>query len=141
MAATLSGWQEAIIFSIAVLSIATIIIFGYNSIYGSNLSIGLNDSSNSRSALVEYVQSGSDNLNGGEVDFSATQGIQVKSSWGLLKAGGNLVWNFFKGGWIEQNITALGLGPAGDILGLSLRILFNLSVIAGLLFVVSKVFQ
>lgn len=139
MGATVSGWWEGVLLSLAFLTCLTIIVVGMNGDYSQNNVISLNDSSSSSNLFVQYQDTAKSQVQGGEVDFNAQQGITLKSSYGLIKDAITIIWKFLTGGWIEQVISLLNLGDAGTVLAFYLRILYFLSLISALLYALFKV--
>jgi hypothetical protein len=137
--ASVSGWTEGILFSLAFLAILTIVIINFNGMYNQTYMVGLNDSSNSQSLFVAYQDTAQNQVEGGEVDFNANQGITLKSSYGLIKDLISIVWRFLSGGWIEQVVDMLNLGESGNALAFTLRVLYFLSLVSALLYGLFKV--
>lgn len=137
--ASISSWTEAIIFSLMFVAIGVVVIGGFNSIYGQSYDLGFNDNSGSQELLLNYQDTAQQQIEGGEVQFDAASGIQLKTSWGLLKDIGTIIWKFVSGGWIEQVINSWNLGQAGTILAFFLRILFFISVLFSFLYTLFKV--
>ncbi len=137
--AGVSSWTEGIIFSLMFLGILSLITVGFNNLYGGNNSIPIADNSGAEGLFITYANTSQQQIEGGEVDFNAQQGITLKSSYGILKDVTKICWSFISGGWIEQIIGAWNLGEAGTILAKGLRILYFLSLVFALLYGLFKV--
>ena len=133
-----SGWSEAILFSLAFVTVLTIAIVGMNSQYSQTYSIGLTDNKTEQ-LFIDYQDTADKQLSGGEVSFDATNGVQVKSSYGLLLDLTKIIWSFLTGGWIENLVNTLNLGLAGVVLARVLRIIYMVSMILAILYALFKV--
>ena len=107
--------------------------------YGKNYQVGLNDTSGAQQKFINYQATAQQQVKGGEAAFDATQGISLKSSWGLVKDAVDIAWSFISGGFISQVIASWGLGEAGTLLGLAFRVIFFLSLVASILYALFKV--
>jgi hypothetical protein len=136
---TVSGWTEGIILTLVFLSVLTLIVANFNSLFGQNYIIPFRDNSGSEQLFINYQDTAQENIQGGEVTFDASQGITLKSSWGLAKDAVSISWGFLSGGWIEQTVNSWGLGEGGTALAKGLRILYFLSLVFALLFALFKV--
>lgn len=136
--ATISGWSEAILLCIAFIAIFGIIISSMNHDYNQNYNVGLSTNS-SEAAFIEYQSTAQTQVQGGEVDFNAQNGITLKSSYGLAKDAINIVWQFIGGGWIETLASYWNVGEAGMLLAKALRIIYFLSAVFALLYALFKV--
>jgi len=120
----MSGWTEGILLSILLVAVLGIVVAGMNVKYGQNYDIGLG-ADTTESAYIEYQDTLDREIGGGEVEFSANQGLTLKSSWGIIKSGINIIWNFLTGGWIESIVAYMHLP---SVVGVILRILYFISV-------------
>lgn len=136
--ATISGWSEAIMLSIAFVAVLGIIIGAMNHDYNKNYDVGLSTNA-SETAFIEYQSTAQTQVQGGEVDFNADQGITLKSSYGLAKDAINIVWQFIGGGWIETLASYWNVGEAGMLLAKAFRIIYFLSAVFALLYALFKV--
>lgn len=136
---SVSGWTEAVLFSLLFVTILTIITVNFNGMYGKNNAVPFSDSSGSQNLFIKYQDTAQTQIKGGEADFDAQQGITLKSSWGLAKDAVSISWGFISGGWIEQIITSMNLGESGTALAVALRILFFLSLVFAILYALFKV--
>lgn len=126
-------WTETILLSVGFLTILTIIIAGFNSMYSKNYSIGIGDRTNATQKLINYQDTSSEKMTGGEVSFTSASGVTLKTSWDIMTSLFSILWDFITGGWIHDLISTMGLGEAGDVLALILQVLYFISVIfAGL---------
>ncbi len=135
---SISGWSEGILLSLAFVAVFGIIIFNFNSLYTKNYVIPITDNS-TESLFINYQGNSQDKIEGGEVEFDASQGITLKSSYGLTKDVIKVVWTFISGGWIEQTAQMWNIGDSGMLLARALRILYFLSLIFALLYMLFKV--
>jgi len=137
--ASLSGWTEAIIFSLLFVGILGIVTVEFNLMYDETNEIPFTDKSGATAKLENYMDTGSEQVEGGEVEFDAQTGITLKSSWGLITSLTSIVWSFISGGWIESIISAWNLGEAGGQLAFYLRIIYFISLIFAILYGLFKV--
>lgn len=134
---SLSLWGEGILLSLLFLTAFTLVISGYggfNELYNGNYNSGLSDDANTQQLFIEYQDTAAEQIEGGEAEFDAEQGITIKSSWGLVKDFLRIIWRFITGTWIEQIVTAWGIGAAGTALAVTFRVLFFISIVAGVLY-------
>lgn len=137
--ASINGWTEAIIISLVFVGVLVIITGSYNLMYNKNNALPFVDNSGAEQLFIEYSDTAQTQIQGGEAQFDAQQGITVKSSWGLAKDAVSISWNFLTGGWIEQTISAMNLGESGTLLAKGLRILYFLSLLFAILYALFKV--
>jgi len=137
--ASLSGWTEGILLSLAFVALFSVVTIGMNLDYNKEYVVPFADDSNSETLFVEYMDNSQEAINGGEVSFTSDNGISLKSSYGMIKDAGTIVWSFISGGWIEDIIGSWHMGEAGEILAKFLRILYFLSVVAAFLYILFKV--
>jgi len=122
---SLGGWSEGIIFAILLVSLLGIIIGGMNVKYNKDYQIGLGGNT-TESAFVDYQSTLEREISGGEAVFDAQSGLTLKSSWGIIKSGITIIWDFFTGGWIETIvIKMMNLPP---IVAITFRLLYFLSI-------------
>lgn len=138
MGASISGWTEAILLSLAFITVFGIVIAGFNLQYGQNYSLGLSDDSTEQ-LFIEYQDTAQSQIEGGEVEFDAQQGISLKQSYGLTKDIMNIIWAFLSGGFIEDMFALLNLGASGVAIAKVFRVLWFISVVFGLLYALFKV--
>ena len=134
-----SNWTEGIILSLAFLAIFGIILGAFNLMYSKNYDSGIVDNSNSEALFITYQDTAQTQIKSGEATFDATQGITLKSSWGLAKDATVIVWGFVTGGFIENLAEKLNLGESGMLLAKALRVLYFLSLVFALLYALFKV--
>lgn len=135
-----SNWGEGIIFSLIFFLALVIILGNFNILYNKNYNLELESQVNdTKTRFVEYVGDSQTNINTGEVQTNANEGITLKSSYGIMKDFTSLVWTFLSGGWIEQNISYLNLGESGSALAWGLRILWVVSLVFAMLYALFKV--
>lgn len=138
MTGSVSGWVEGIVLSLAFVAVLGVVIAGFNLQYNKHYSIGLDDN-RTEQLFITYQDTAQQQIQGGEATFDASQGITLKSSWGLTKDVVNIVWTFLSGGWIEKIAIMMNLGTAGMILARALRIIYFISLVFGLLYILFKV--
>lgn len=137
--AYLSGWGEGIVFTLAFLGVLGLIIADFNSLYP-NEEQNLNLSSRvSLENFVNYNQNASNKAKNGDVALNAVNGITLKSSYDIMIGFVNLIWDFLSGGWIFQLVETMQLGTSGLILSTALWILYFISLIWGIFYVIFKV--
>jgi hypothetical protein len=136
--ATISGWTEGILFTLLFLTIFGIVIAGFNVQYGKSYSLGLTDNT-TQQLFITYQNTSQQQIKGGDVAFDASQGISLKSSYGLVTDAISIIWNFVSGGFIENAINLLNLGASGTALAVTLRIIWFLSIVFALLYALFKV--
>jgi hypothetical protein len=132
---SLSGWTEGILLSVLIVMILGIVIQNMNGMYTENHQIGLGTNT-TKDAMVNYQGTLQSQIKGGEVEFSADQGLTLKSSWGILSSGINIVWDFLTGGWIETIVLYMKLPVE---VALIFRILYFLSIGFIVLWILFKV--
>lgn len=135
----ISGWAEGILLTLAFVAVLGIIIANFNVLYNQDNDLGLSDDSNAEQLFIDYQDTAQAQIEGGEVEFDATQGITLKSSYGITKDVIGIIWSFVTGGFIEKLAQAWNVGESGMILAKSIRILYFLSVVFALLYALFKV--
>lgn len=133
-----SGWTEAILFSVAFLTVLGIVVAGFNGMYGGSNVVPLTDP-NVSSSFSNYIDTSTGQIEGGEADTQADAGITLSSSWGITKNVWKLVVTFLTGGWIEDTVGMLSLGASGSTLAFTLRLLYIMSMIFAVLYILFKV--
>ena len=121
---SMGGWTEGILLSILAVMVLGLIVSGFNNMYGNDNEIGLG--TNATDDYVTYQSTLETEIGGGEAEFSASEGLTLKSSWGVIKAGISIIWDFLTGGWIETVIIKMMKLPAE--VALIFRILYFLSI-------------
>lgn len=139
MTGSISGWTEGILLTLAFLAVFGIVVGGFNLMYGQNHNVGITDNSGTEQLFIEYQDTSEQQIKGGDVEFDAQQGITLKSSYGITKDALNIAWSFISGGFIEQLAQAWNVGEAGLIFAKALRIIYFLSLVFGLLYLLFKV--
>lgn len=134
-----SGWTEGILLTLAFVAVLGVVVAGFNLMYDKNYSLGLTDDSGAEQLFVEYQSTAEQQIKGGEVEFDATQGITLKSSYGITKDAINIVWTFISGGFIEKLAQMWGVGESGMILARAIRIIYFLSLVFALLYALFKI--
>ena len=76
---SMSGWTEGILFVIIFMGILSgVVVVGMNADYGQTFSTGLGINE-SRSAFADTTKSSVEEIDGGEADFVADQGLALTS--------------------------------------------------------------
>jgi len=126
--ASLSGWTEAGVGVILLLLCMGIIVSYMNIDYGQDndptFGMSTEDTLQDFKDYQGTLQTGLE----GEATTEGTEGISLSSSWGIVKAGISMTFDFVTGGWINNAIGLMNLGKAGDYLALGLRLLFVFSI-------------
>jgi hypothetical protein len=135
---SLSGWSEGILLSIAFVVVLGIVVVNFNGMYGKDHQIGLGTNTTA-DEFIEYQDTASEQIQGGEADFNSLSGITLKSSWGTTKEVFKIVASFITGGWIEQIFEYANAGEAGQVFAKYLRILWFLSLVFAILYILFKV--
>jgi hypothetical protein len=132
---SLSAWTEGILLSVLFVAVFAGVIGEMNGLYHKDYQVGLGTNS-TKDDFSSYQGTIQSQITSGEAEFSADQGLTLKSSWGILKTGVSIVWNFITGGWIEEVCSYMSLPTE---VGLYLRILYFLSVGFIVLWILFKV--
>jgi len=122
---SLSGWVEGILFSILFVALLTIVIGGMNVKYGQDNQIGIG-ANTTESALINYQETLETQTKEGEATFTSTEGLTLKSSWGMIKNIIVIIWDFLTGGWIETIIINFMKLPM--IVAVIFRVLYFISL-------------
>jgi len=136
--ATLSGWSEALILSIAFVTVLGIVIGNFNLMYTSHEYQTGFSTNTTQAALTTYSTTSANEMNKGEVSFLASIGMTLTTVWGTLIGFAGLLWNFFTGGWIETAISYMMI-PSGFGISLALRALWMISVVFALIRIFQRV--
>lgn len=135
----ISGWTEGILLTLSFLAVLGVVIAAMNIQYNKNYDLGLTDNSGAEQLFITYQDNAQNQIEGGEVEFDATQGITLKSSYGITKDVIRIIWSFVSGGFIEQLANTWGVGESGMILAKTIRIIYFLSVVFALLYALFKI--
>jgi len=136
--ASISGWTETILLSLAFIAVFGLVVAGLNLQYGQNHNLGITDNT-TETLFIQYQDTAQSQIQGGEVEFDAQQGISLKESYGLTKDLINIIWTFLSGGFVEDIVSLLNLGTAGVALAKVFRILWFISLVFALLYALFKV--
>ncbi len=136
--ASISGWTEAILLSLAFITVFGIVVAGFNLQYDQDYSLGITDNTTEQ-LFIQYQDTAESQIQGGDVEFDAQQGISLKESYGLTKDLINIVWSFLSGGFIEDVVSLLNLGAAGVAFAKVFRIIWFISLVFALLYALFKV--
>jgi len=134
-ASSLSGWTEGILLIILFIMMFGIVIGGFNSMYSKSYTTGLGVNE-TKMEFIEAQDTLQSELDTGEVDYNSVYGLNLKSSWAMIKAVLNIVWNFITGGFIETICMWMHL-PAE--VALIFRMLYFLSLIFFIMYIIFKV--
>jgi len=135
---SLSGWTEGILLTIAFLTVFGIIVTNFNGMYGEDNQVGFGTNTTAEE-FIDYSDSADDKVRGGEADFDSNSGMTLKESWGITKGVYKIVMSFVTGGFIEDAFYYTNLGESGQSFALILRILWTLSLIFAILYILFKV--
>lgn len=133
-----SGWTEGILLTLAFIAVLGLVVAGFNLQYGKSHSVGFSDSETEQ-LFIDYQDTARSQIEGGDVEFDALQGISLKSSYGLAKDAISIVWTFLSGGFIEEAISNWNVGTAGTLFARAIRILWFLSLVFALLYALFKI--
>lgn len=126
--ASLSGWTEGAVGVMLILMCLGFIITSMNSQYSKNYDSGFGlPTDDTKAQFDEYQGQLQTGLNG-EATTNSISGVSVVSSWGIIKGGISMMWNFLNGQWIRNSINLLQLGNAGTALGWALTLLYIFSI-------------
>jgi hypothetical protein len=139
MASTFSSWAEIAIFSLAFVAVLTIVIGEFNVAYNQSNIVPFSDSNGVTSSIIKYNNDSQSMIQSGEVTYLPYQGMTLKNSFGLIKDGLNIIWNFISGNWIRQVGIALNLGESMMVLLTYLQMLFILGLIFFIIYIIFKV--
>ncbi len=121
---SMGGWTEGALLSILIVSLLVIIIGGMNVQYGKTNQVSLGGNS-TQQAFIDYQDTLDSEIGGGEVEFSANQGLTLKSSWGIIKSAFSIVAGFITGAWIPTIVAYMKL-PV--IVAVIFRVLYFISL-------------
>jgi hypothetical protein len=138
MTGSISGWAEGILFSLAFVTIFGFILANFNYLYGGDNSLGLTDNS-TENLFIQYGANAQNLTQGSDIEFDSSNGITLKSSYGMTRDAINIVWSFLSGGFIEKIISYWNVGESGVALAKALRIIYFLSLVFALLYALFKV--
>jgi hypothetical protein len=132
-----SGWTEGILLIVGFVVVLSLVVGGFNGLYGKSYSVPLID--DTTQDFIDYQTSAKDQLQEGDVDVGTANGITLKSSYDILMQGVNAVWTFLSGGWIPNIAVMLNADTPGVTLAHFLQIIWILSLISGILYVLWRV--
>lgn len=135
---TLSGWSEGILLIIGFLTVFGIIVTNFNGMYGEDNQVGFGTNTTANS-FIDYGDTANSKITGGEADFDSSSGMTLKESWGITKGVYSIVMSFVTGGFIEDAFYYTNLGESGQAFAVILRILWTLSLIFAILYILFKV--
>ena len=134
----ISDWGEAIILSVAFIGALALVVAGMNSIYGKNNELPIADNS-TLASFSTYQGTAQESVTGGEVNLDSQNGLSLKSSYSIMTGFINICWNFLSGGWIAKVADMLYLGAPLKPLTIGLQVIWFVSLIFGLLYILFKV--
>lgn len=136
---SLTALTEMILGLLLIMAALIIIVGGMNTQYGQNndptFGIASNETLNQFAGYQQDVQTGME----GKAETNQQEGISLTSSWGMIKAGLNLVFGFINGQWIYNAIQLLNLGTIGSTVALILRLFFIFAIAFILLKILFKI--
>ena len=122
-----SSWVEGILLVILFLGIFTGVISNMNIHYGVDYDVGIGDTINGTEvALTNQIDSSSEQILEGEPEIRS-EGLTLKSSWGIIRGVSSTLWSFVSGGFI-YTITVRWL-HLPEIVGKTLTVLWLFSII------------
>ncbi len=132
-----SGWKEGILLSLLFIGLFGAVISTMNEDYNKNYQIGLGEQTDgTQEDLKDYQQSASDEIKGGEAEFTTVEGLTLKSSWKVIKSLFSIIADFITGGFIEKIVNYMHLDPQVAII---FRIMYLASVILSIIYILFKV--
>jgi hypothetical protein len=136
---SLGAWLEAGIGIVLLLTIVALLIANMNSNYGQSYDPTFGIQSNTTQQQFIDYQSTIDKGMQGEATTSALTGISLGTTWSMTKAALGIAFGVVTGQWIQNAVGLLNFGEAGIALGLTLRLIFVVSLGLILLRLVLKV--
>jgi len=137
---TATGWTEGIIFSLLFVIIFGGVIANLNRDYGQDNQLMLGGGSNLTDLAGNYSgrfgnyhDTSAEQIEGGEVEFTS-EGLTLKSTWGLIKGVVQLLWDIIAGGWIRSLVLMMKMPVI-------IADLFQILYILSLVFVIVKIFM
>lgn len=137
---TATGWTEGIILSLLFVIVFGSIVGVMNIDYNQDNQLVLGGGTNLtelaesyKSDFSGYHDTSSEQIEGGEVEFTS-EGLTLKSTWGLVKGIVKLLWAIIAGGWIPALVAMMKMPT---ILGIMFRVLYLISLV----FVIVKIFM
>jgi hypothetical protein len=137
--ATISGFTEGILISMLFIAVFGVAVFSMNTDYHASFSVGLTDGTNTTSDYNNFIGTADTQIRDAPVSLTSAYGLQTESTWGVAKGMYSLTMNFLNGGWIQNIMGNIGLGESGVLLGITLRVLFLISLISAVLYLFFKV--
>jgi len=126
---SMSGWAEVAIFCSLFIIVLTIISINMNGLYGKNYdgSFGLatNDTMSDYKIYQESLQS---SIKTGEQQQNTITGVQITSTWNMIKLGAETTFNFITGRWIENVVGMMRLGDIQSPVAIAFRVLYMISI-------------
>lgn len=135
---SLSGWSEGILLTIAFLTVFGIIVTNFNGMYEKDNQVGFGTNTTA-DTFIDYTGTADDKVRGGEAEFDSSSGMTLKESWGITKGVYKILVAFVTGGFIEDAFYYTNLGESGQSFAVILRILWTLSLIFAILYILFKV--
>jgi len=135
---SLSGWAEGALLSIAFVLVLGLVIANLNGIYDKDNQIGLGVNTTADD-FIDYSNDAANKISGGSADFNSASGITLKDSWGITKQAFKITGSFITGGWVEDVFYMMNMGEAGQIWAKYIRVLWILSLIFAILYILFKV--
>lgn len=121
---TLTLWVEGILLVTLFITLITMSIGGMNVHYSKDYQVGLG--TNTTEAFGEFSESSINEIEGGEAEFTTTEGLSLKSSWSILKTTMRIIFSFLTGSFISIAFNYLRFPPEVAIV---FRLIFTLSII------------
>lgn len=131
----MGGWIEGILFSLLIVALLIIVTGGMNLKYSKDNQIGIGGNTTT-SALINYQGSAQTQTTEGEAVFTSSEGLTLKSLWGMMKGMISIVWDFLSGSWIETICLWMKLPT---IVSVIFRILYFISIVLIIITIFQKV--
>lgn len=125
---SLAGWTEVALLSTLFVILIIGLIANFNVTYGGNYGSELTPLNtqlgSTQTALVNYQDTLQQSVSQGQASSSGL-GMSLTTTWNIISAGANIMWNFLTGGYVEQ---LAGLLRFPTIVGFIFRMLFVISI-------------
>jgi len=133
---SISGWWEGILLVLLFIGVFGSVISGMNIHYGKGYQVGLGEQVNAtQSSFIDYTDSASGEIIGGEAEFTVSEGLTLKSTWNILKSVFSVISDFITGGFIETICNWMHLGVE---VAITFRVLYFASLIFAVISVLSR---
>lgn len=131
-----SHWIEGIALIVLFSILITGVVGNFNYLYGKSNDVGLGMNS-TKNSLIDMQDTSQEKVTEGDTSFNSMWGLNLFSSWALIKQIAGVVWSFITGGFVE-NIATNMMGLPAEV-GLIFRILYFMSIILFILYILFKI--